>query len=87
MQAALFRMRLEQSPSCRRGSPRILLCSAIYFIGRFFVILGCRERKAYEMERKTLKLNSILYIESRGKKVEVHTTDMEDIIESTQKLV
>ena len=30
----------------------------------------------------TLNLNSILYIESRGKKVEVHTTDMEDIIES-----
>ena len=30
----------------------------------------------------TLKLNSILYIESRGKKVEIHTTDMEDIIES-----
>ena len=30
----------------------------------------------------TLNLNSILYIESRGKKVEIHTTDMEDIIES-----
>ena len=28
----------------------------------------------------TLKLNSILYIENRGKKVEIHTTDMEDII-------
>ena len=30
----------------------------------------------------TLNLNSILYIESRGKKVEIHTTDMEDVIES-----
>lgn len=30
----------------------------------------------------TLNLNSILYIESRGKKVEVHVTDMEDVIES-----
>lgn len=30
----------------------------------------------------TLDLNSILYIESRGKKVEVHTTDMENAIES-----
>ncbi len=30
----------------------------------------------------TLNLSSILYIENRGKKVEIHTTDMEDIIES-----
>ena len=30
----------------------------------------------------TLKLNSILYIENRGKKVEIHTTDMEDIVET-----
>ena len=29
----------------------------------------------------TLNLKSILYIESRGKKVEIHTTDMEGIIE------
>ncbi len=30
----------------------------------------------------TLNLSSILYVESRGKKVEIHTTDMEGIIES-----
>ena len=30
----------------------------------------------------TLNLSSILYIESRGKKVENHTTDMDDIIET-----
>ena len=30
----------------------------------------------------TLNLSSILYIESRGKKVEIHTTDMDDIIET-----
>ena len=33
-------------------------------------------------QRYTLKLNSILYIENRGKKMEIHTTDMEDIIET-----
>ena len=30
----------------------------------------------------TLNLSSLLYVESRGKKVEIHTTDMEGIIES-----
>ena len=30
----------------------------------------------------TLNLSSILYIENRGKKVEIHTTDMEEIIEA-----
>ena len=30
----------------------------------------------------TLNLNGILYIESRGKKVEIHTIDMEEVIES-----
>ena len=30
----------------------------------------------------TLNLSSILYIENRGKKVEIHTTDMEEIIET-----
>ena len=30
----------------------------------------------------TLNLSSILYIESRGKKVEIHTEDMEEIIEA-----
>ncbi len=46
---------------------------------------GQKERQIFIRAKNrgyTLKLNSILYIESRGKKVEVHTTDMEDIIES-----
>ena len=46
---------------------------------------GQKERQIFIRAKNqgyTLNLNSILYIESRGKKVEVHTTDMEDIIES-----
>ena len=46
---------------------------------------GQRERKIFIRTKNrgyTLNLNSILYIESRGKKVEIHTTDMEDVIES-----
>ena len=46
---------------------------------------GQKERQIFIRAKNqgyTLKLNSILYIESRGKKVEIHTTDMEDIIES-----
>ena len=46
---------------------------------------GQKERQIFIRAKNrgyTLKLNRILYIESRGKKVEVHTTDMEDIIES-----
>ena len=46
---------------------------------------GQRERQIFIRAKNqgyTLNLNSILYIESRGKKVEIHTTDMEDIIES-----
>ena len=44
-----------------------------------------KERKIFIRTKNqgyTLNVNSILYIESRGKKVEIHTTDMEDIIES-----
>ncbi len=44
-----------------------------------------KDRRIFIKTKKrgyTLSLNSILYIESRGKKVEIHTTDMEDIIES-----
>ena len=71
----------------QNSSPRILLCSAIYFIGRFLEqkfmeVLGRAEEEARkrkgQKERQifiraknrgyTLKLNSILYIESRGKK-------------------
>ena len=46
---------------------------------------GQKERQIFIRAKNqgyTLNLNSILYIESRGKKVEVHTSDMEDIIES-----
>ena len=46
---------------------------------------GQKERQIFIRAKNrgyTLKLNSILYIESRGKKVEIHTTDMEDVIES-----
>ncbi len=46
---------------------------------------GQKERQIFIRAKNqgyTLNLNSILYIESRGKKVEIHTTDMEDIIES-----
>ena len=46
---------------------------------------GQREKQIFIRAKNqgyTLNLNGILYIESRGKKVEVHTTDMEDIIES-----
>ena len=46
---------------------------------------GQKERQIFIRAKNqgyTLNLNSILYIESRGKKVEVHTRDMEDIIES-----
>ncbi len=46
---------------------------------------GQKERQIFIRAKNqgyTLNLNSILYIESRGKKVEVHTTDMEDVIES-----
>ena len=46
---------------------------------------GQREKQIFIRAKNqgyTLNLNSILYIESRGKKVEIHTTDMEDVIES-----
>ncbi len=46
---------------------------------------GQRERQIFIRAKNqgyTLNLNNILYIESRGKKVEIHTTDMEDVIES-----
>ena len=46
---------------------------------------GQKERQIFIRAKNqgyTLNLNSILYIESRGKKVEIHTTDMEDIIET-----
>ena len=46
---------------------------------------GQKERQIFIRAKNqgyTLNLNSILYIESRGKKVEIHTTDMEDVIES-----
>ena len=46
---------------------------------------GQKERQIFIRAKNqgyTLNLNSILYIESRGKKVEIHTTDIEDIIES-----
>ena len=46
---------------------------------------GQKERQIFIKTKNqgyTLKLNSILYIENRGKKVEIHTTDMEDIIET-----
>ena len=46
---------------------------------------GQKERQIFIRTKNqgyTLKLNSILYIENRGKKVEIHTTDMEDIIET-----
>ena len=41
-------------------------------------------RRGLFIKSKKLMLDQgeILYIESRGKKVEIHTTDMEDIIES-----
>ena len=46
---------------------------------------GQKERQIFIRAKNqgyTLNLNSILYIESRGKKVEIHTTDMEEVIES-----
>ncbi len=46
---------------------------------------GQRERQIFIRAKNqgyTLSLNSILYIESRGKKVEIHTSDMEDVIAS-----
>ncbi len=46
---------------------------------------GQKEKRIFirtKSQGYTLNLDSILYIESRGKKVEIHTTDMEDIIES-----
>ena len=46
---------------------------------------GQKERQIFIKAKNggyTLNLNSILYIESRGKKVEIHTMDMEDVIES-----
>lgn len=46
---------------------------------------GQKERQIFIRTKNqgyTLKRNSILYIENRGKKVEIHTTDMEDIVET-----
>ncbi len=46
---------------------------------------GQREKQIFIRAKNqgyTLNLNTILYIESRGKKVEIHTTDMEEVIES-----
>ena len=44
---------------------------------------GQKERQIFiRAKNQGYTLNSILYIESRGKKVEIHTTDMEDVIES-----
>ncbi len=46
---------------------------------------GQKERQIFIRAKNqgyTLSLNSILYIESRGKKVEIHTSDMEDVIAS-----
>ena len=46
---------------------------------------GQKERQIFIRTKNqgyTLKLNSILYVENRGKKVEIHTTDIEDIIET-----
>ncbi|MCX4269135.1 MAG: LytTR family DNA-binding domain-containing protein [Lachnospiraceae bacterium] len=46
---------------------------------------GQKERQIFIRAKNqgyTLSLNNILYIESRGKKVEIHTSDMEDVIAS-----
>ena len=46
---------------------------------------GRREKQIFIRAKNrgyTLNLDGILYIESRGKKVEIHATDLEDIIES-----
>ncbi len=46
---------------------------------------GQKERRIFIRAKNqgyTLSLNNILYIESRGKKVEIHTSDMEDVIAS-----
>jgi len=46
---------------------------------------GQKERQIFIRAKNqgyTLNLSSILYIENRGKKVEIHTTDMEEIIEA-----
>ena len=46
---------------------------------------GQKEQQIFIRTRNqgyTLNLSSILYIENRGKKVEIHTTDMEEIIEA-----
>ena len=46
---------------------------------------GQKERQIFIRAKNqgyTLSLNNILYIESRGRKVEIHTSDMEDVIAS-----
>ncbi len=46
---------------------------------------GQKERQIFIRAKNqgyTLSLNNILYIESRGKKVEIHTSDIEDVIAS-----
>ena len=58
-----------------------VLCRAAEEVGKR---KGQKEQQIFIKTKNqgyTLNLKSILYVESRGKKVEIHTTDMEEIIE------